>query len=98
MASRYISADLIDNASKIGTTKIASKIRSAVNNLAIPYTTYILKEGERLDQIAGAIYGDASMWWAIAAASGIGWGLQVPPGTLLKIPEAGPVIALVFSS
>ena len=83
--------------SKIGKTDIAMKIRRGVETRAIPYTTYILKEGERLDQIAGAIYGDSGMWWAIAAASGIGWGLQVPPGTLLKIPEAGPVVALTFS-
>ena len=32
------------------------------------------------------IYGSGNMWWVIAAASGIGWGTQVPPGTLLRIP------------
>ena len=45
-----------------------------------------MKEGERLDQIAGVVYGDSTLWWMIAAASGIGWGLQVPPGTKLRIP------------
>jgi hypothetical protein len=41
---------------------------------------------ERLDIIAGELYGDASLWWIIAAASGIGWGMQCPPGTVLDIP------------
>jgi len=47
---------------------------------------HVLKEGERLDTLAGRTYGDARLWWLIAAASGIGWGLQVPPGTQLFIP------------
>ena len=36
--------------------------------------------------IAGDAYNDSSLWWVIAAASGIGWGLQVPPGTVIRIP------------
>jgi len=46
----------------------------------------VLNEGERLDTIAGRVYGNARLWWIIAAASGIGWPLQVPPGTQLLIP------------
>ena len=41
---------------------------------------------QRLDTLAGKYYGDSQYWWVIAAASGIGWGLQVPPGTLIRIP------------
>ena len=46
----------------------------------------ILEEGRRLDQLSGENYGDGAYWWVIAAASGIGWGLQVPAGTLVRIP------------
>jgi hypothetical protein len=46
-----------------------------------------MEEGERLDSLAGTVYGDASLWWIIASASGIGWGMQVPPGTLIFIPN-----------
>tara|TARA_Y100000591_G_C21489801_1_gene524537 strand:- start:51 stop:224 length:174 start_codon:yes stop_codon:yes gene_type:complete len=46
----------------------------------------MLKEAQRLDTIAAESYGDARLWWVIAAASNIGWGLQVPPGTKLSIP------------
>jgi hypothetical protein len=29
---------------------------------------------------------DATLWWIIASASEIGFALQTPPGTQLKIP------------
>ena len=45
-----------------------------------------MSESERLDVIAGQQYQDASLWWVIAAASNIGWGLQVPAGTKISIP------------
>ena len=48
---------------------------------------YILSEDrKRLDHYAFEEYGDGMNWWVIAAASGIGWWLQCPPGTLLAIP------------
>lgn len=40
---------------------------------------------DRLDTLAGSIYGNAKYWWILAAASDIGWGLQAPPGTVLNI-------------
>jgi hypothetical protein len=52
----------------------------------ISFETIILKEGQRLDKIAGDVYNDGRLWWIIAACSNIGWWLQVPPGTLLRIP------------
>ena len=51
------------------------------------------KEGERLDYLAGIYYGDSSFWWVLAAASGIGYALQVPPGTVIRVPSS---IAEVF--
>ena len=54
----------------------------------IPCNTYETKQAERLDVIAGDYYGDGTFWWVIAAASGIGWSLQVPPGTYLAIPKS----------
>lgn len=48
---------------------------------------YILSEDrKRLDHYAYEYYGDGMNWWIIAAASGIGWWMQCPPGTLLAIP------------
>lgn len=72
-------------------------IYGAVESRSLQYTTKILQEGERLDQIASDVYGDGSLWWVIAAASGIGWAPQVPPGTLLRIPtNVGDVFGLLI--
>jgi hypothetical protein len=43
---------------------------------------------ERLDTLADRFYGDATLWWVIAAANGIGKGtLRVPRGVKLRIPN-----------
>jgi nucleoid-associated protein YgaU len=55
----------------------------------------VLKGFERLDTIAGKVYGDATLWWVLAAASGIGWGLQVPPDTIVNIPNIKQVEQLI---
>ena len=69
------------------TNQLSFKIFEAVESNTIQYSTHVLKEGERLDTVAGKSYNDSKYWWIIAAASGIGWSLQVPPGTFLKIPN-----------
>jgi len=66
--------------------RITSKIFNAVVAGSIPAIFSKLTESQRLDVIAAQQYGDPSYWWVIAAASGIGWGLQCPPGTILRIP------------
>lgn len=72
----------------ISNSNASHRIYKAVEAGIIKYDTKILEDGERLDQIAGNAYLDSSYWWVIAAASGIGWGLQVPPGTVLRIPSS----------
>lgn len=69
------------------TSNINHKIYQAVQNKNISYTRYVTKSGDRLDHIAGKVYGDALDWWVIAAASGIGWWLQIPEGIVLNIPS-----------
>ena len=62
-------------------------VRRGVRNGSIPFSFHVLKDGERLDQLSHSFYGDSTLWWIIAAASDIGWWLQVPPGTVLRIPN-----------
>lgn len=78
-------------------TYVPSKIlRDAATSGLISVRKDYLREGERLDVIAGAEYGDSRLWWVIAGASGIGWNLQVPPGTYLLVPtDLVQVAALV---
>jgi len=94
--SRYEYTPRILGRSTLATPSTSSRIYYAINSGALPYTTMILKEAQRLDHIAGGAYGASSLWWVIAAASGIGWGLQVPPGTIIRIPsDMNTVFSLV---
>ena len=89
--SRYsFSRNRLDSNGKryISNSSANHKIFSAVENGSINYTVHILEEGERLDYLAGIFFGDSSLWWVLAAASGIGYALQVPPGTVIRVPSS----------
>lgn len=90
---RYINTPVIDN-QYFGTFRGHTQIRNAIESGNLPYKEITMKAGERLDIIAGAEYGDSSYWWIIAAASEIGWGLQIPEGTILRIPDLQATIRL----
>jgi len=84
--SRYITTPILNRGKNFGTNKLNRKIYLACEYEAISCKIAVLAEGQRLDHIAGKEYGDSSLWWIIAAASGIGWGLQCPAGTMIRIP------------
>ena len=84
---RYTRTRLIFGASQYATPRGVAFIRKAVKNGNISVSPYVTKESERLDTLAGKKYGNGRLWWIIAAASNIGWALQVPPGTRLLIPN-----------
>lgn len=65
---------------------ISPFIYKAIENDSIDYDVVITESGKRLDHYAQEYYNDANNWWIIAAASGIGWWLQVPEGVVLRIP------------
>ena len=54
--------------------------------------TLVLSQDQRLDHIAFKELGDPHAWWIIAALSDIGWGLQLPAGTILRLPTDLQVI------
>ena len=83
--SRYAFTQRLD-ANTMATSDLSSRIYIACVRGAIPCSSYTLRTGERLEHIAARAFGDEKLWWIIAAASGIGWALQVTPGTLLRIP------------
>lgn len=71
-------------------------IRSGVESGDIKIIkTMLLTEPDRVEHIAGAVYGDARYWWIIAAASEIGWAMQAPPGTIIKVPNLNDVQRLL---
>jgi len=96
MPTRYKRAPRIRGGKAYGTYNAGFVIQKAIQSRAIDFVVRTTKESERLDIIAGEYYKNGSLWWVIAAASGIGWGLQVPPGTQLFIPtDLGQISALV---
>ena len=84
--SRYALSNKIKEGKGLATSANMSIIHNACANGSLKCEIYILEENQRLDQLAGLAYSKSSYWWVIAAASGIGWGGQVPPGTVIKIP------------
>ena len=84
--SRYDRDPLIFGGRSFGSAQSVAIIRDAVRRGQLSLKEKIMSESERLDVIAGQQYQDASLWWVIAAASNIGWGLQVPAGTKISIP------------
>ena len=84
--SRYDRDPLIFGGRSFGSAQAVVIIRDAVRRGQISLKEKVMSESERLDVIAGQQYQDASLWWVIAAASNIGWGLQVPAGTKISIP------------
>ena len=65
---------------------VGNKIFQACELGITPFRVEVVEGAKRLDHYAQQYYGDGLNWWIIAAASGIGWWLQVTPGTRLRIP------------
>jgi len=86
MIFRYENTPKIAAGKFLATPIAARNLSRATRDGQLTFKTIIATEGARLDSIAGKEYGDARMYWIIAACSGIGWSLQVPPGTVLSIP------------
>jgi nucleoid-associated protein YgaU len=92
---RYARSNILGINKQYGTSRAVQTIRKGIASGIIRFTTEVLREGQRLDSVAGAAYGDAALYWVIAAASDIGWTMQVPPSTILRIPNLADISELV---
>jgi hypothetical protein len=84
---RYSDTIRISAGNARSTSNTVHNIRLGVASGRIRFKTLTLQENQRLDAVAGLEYGDSKLWWIIAAASNVGWSLQVPPGTLIRVPN-----------
>ncbi len=80
---------------RYGTSFAISAIRTNIANGNIRFDEVTLQEYERLDILAGKLYADSKLGWVIAAASSIGWMPQVPPGTIIRVPNIDDVAKFV---
>lgn len=85
--NRYARTPVIGLGYRYGTSFAIPAIRQNIQTGNIRFQQIVLQESNRLDILAGLYYGDGKLWWLIAAASNIGWSLQVPVGTIIKIPD-----------
>ncbi len=93
--SRYRRTPLIDMGRQYGTGRAHEVIRQAIKDGTLSFQSLTLKEAQRLDHLAGQFYSNGRFWWIIAAASEIGWGLQVPAGTFIRVPNIEDVARLI---
>jgi hypothetical protein len=85
MSSRYTTSTILknENGKQRLSTSITPVVTLSSNDIYIQTTS-----PERLDRLANNFYQDATMWWVIAAANGIGKGtLMVSANTRLRIPD-----------
>jgi hypothetical protein len=95
--NRYQTVQKLKSNNLYGTFKDHILIRNNIDNGIISYKEYVTLSNDRLDIIAGREYGDSQYWWVIAAASKIGWGLQIPEGVQLIIPNISQVFTILYS-
>jgi len=50
-------------------------------------STYVARDGDTLQSIAAAVWGDASLWWMIAEANGLTSADAIAGGMTLSIPN-----------
>lgn len=94
--SRYAQDGRINAGTSLSTAQTVGVIRAAVGRGDVSIVRRMKTSGlNRLDNLAGDIYGDARYWWILAAGSDIGWGLQVPPGTIINVLDMSDVQRLV---
>ena len=94
--SRYSRDRLATDGKGLSTAQATRLIRDRIATGALLIQrTVIVTQGDRLDTLAGALYGDSRYWWVLAAASNIGWGLQVPPNTIINVLDLKAVEGLV---
>lgn len=92
---RYNTTSIVGGRS-YGVADYVRAINLAVQQNRLEYSVHVMKSADRLDTLAAIHYGAGDLWWVIAAASGIGWALQVPPQTLIRIPsDLNQIIALL---
>jgi hypothetical protein len=89
---RYKNVGVLSNmdlmmSNKYMTSDLTSRIYRACDSGAIGSKIITFKRGDRLDLISQVEYGNGMDWWLIAAASGLGWWLQINDDTIIRIPN-----------
>lgn len=88
-----ITADSRYSTATVDTVQTSTSVRQTIitpdpTERVIAYTNYLVRDGDRIDQLAHRFLGVAKLWWMIADANPeIHDWLVLPRGTLLRIPR-----------
>jgi nucleoid-associated protein YgaU len=94
--SRYTKDRLAYDGQGLSTPGAIEAIRLGIRDGYVAISRQLtITQGDRLDNISGAVYGDGRYWWVLAAASNVGWSMQVPPGTVINVPDLKGIEKLV---
>ena len=94
--TRYLRDQISFNGKGLASPGAVAAIRFSIKSGEIPIVqTLVTTQADRLDTLAGALYNDSRYWWILAAASNIGWGMQVPAGTIISVPDIRAVERLI---
>src|SRR5260221_631095 len=93
--SRYSRSPVLNLGAQFGTSRAISALRAAIKSGQIGTREIVLRGADRLDTLAGSLYGDGRYYWILAASSDVGWCLQVPAGTIIRVPQLSDVAALL---
>ena len=81
---------------KLQTAQAVTRIRRARDFNLLETKQVVLTSSQRLDHLAHEYLGNSRLWWVLAALSDIGWGMQLPAGTIIVVPvDIGPIQAIV---
>lgn len=84
---RYEQSRISNDGRTIADTGKLLTVRTQLEAGLIEYDLYVTNSSERLETIADKVFGDGRLWWILAALSDVGWALQVPDGTILRVPK-----------
>lgn len=91
---RYTRTPILIFGKKYGTSEAIPIIREGIKNGNIRFTDMVAADNERLDILAGELYGDGRLWWILSAASDVAW-CFIPAGTLIRIPVLDDIQSLI---
>ena len=94
---RLTTNSLIVAGNYIGSSdRLSESFRSVIEPINAPSlsaapSTYIVQQGDTLQSIANAVWGDASLWWMIADANGLTGG-KLTAGVSLTLPTRANIV------
>ena len=91
--SRFADLPLLDVVAPDGSHRHVIALRLPRPDPGTPIGRRVLREGERVDLIAGELFGDDGLWWRLLDANPLVHPFDLKPGDALDIPAPGVATA-----